>query len=117
MGVTIDRIVRKKRRARSKIFGTSDVPKISVFRSNRYLYAQAIDDAKRTTIVSSSSNKKSSSKEKVVKTNQAKEAGKELAQKLLKKGIKKAVFDRGPYVYLGRVKAFVEGLREEGLQI
>lgn len=113
MAVTTDRILRKKRRVRSSIFGTSDVPKISVNRSNKYIYAQAIDDAKRVTIASiHSMNKKEGTK-----SNRSKEVGKELAQMLVKKGIKKAVFDRGQYIYLGRVKAFVEGLREGGLQI
>lgn len=113
--INTNRILRKRRRTRAKIFGTNEIPKISVHRSNKYLYAQAIDDAKRITIVASSSHSKV--KAKVSKSDQSKEVGKELAQKLIKKGIKKAVFDRGEYIYLGRVKAFVEGLREGGLQI
>ena len=113
MAVTTDRIVRKKRRVRSRIFGTHDVPKISVNRSNKYIYAQAIDDEKRVTIASIHSMKKT----EVTKSDRSKEVGKELAQMLVKKGVKKAVFDRGQYIYLGRVKAFVEGLREGGLQI
>lgn len=113
MAVTTDRILRKKRRVRSTIFGTHDRPKISVSRSNKYIYAQAIDDLKRVTIASVHSV----AKKEGTKSLKSKEVGKELAQMLVKKGIKKAVFDRGPYVYLGRVKAFVEGLREGGLQI
>lgn len=113
--ITTNRIVRKKRRVRGNVVGTSDLPKISVFRSNRYLFAQAIDDIKRQTIASSTSFKKGNKGGD--KTNHSKEAGKELAQKLLKKGIKRAVFDRGQYVYLGRIKAFAEGLREGGIQI
>ncbi|OGK17930.1 50S ribosomal protein L18 [Candidatus Roizmanbacteria bacterium RIFCSPLOWO2_12_FULL_40_12] len=115
--VQTDRVLRKKKRVRGKLFGTHEVPKISVFRSNRYVYAQAIDDGKRVTIASSSSYTKTKSNEKISKADQSKKVGKDLAQKLIKKGIKKAIFDRGPYKYLGRVKSLAEGLREGGLQV
>ena len=113
MAVNTDRILRKKRRIRSTIFGTKETPKISVYRSNKYIYAQAIDDEQRITIASVHSMKSTEG----TKSNKSKEAGKELAVALVKKGVKKAVLDRGPYIYLGRVKAFVEGLREGGLKI
>lgn len=115
--INTDRKLRKKRRIRSKIVGTTAIPKVSVYRSNKYLYAQAIDDIKRSTLASSSSQLLVKKDGKLSKTVQSKEVGKILAQKLMKKGVKKAVFDRGPYGYLGRVKAFVEGLREGGLEI
>lgn len=115
--IATDRITRKKRRTRGKLFGTHDVPKISVFRSNRYFYAQAIDDVKRETIAAASSKAILKKDEKNPRGVPPKEVGKDLAQKLLKKGIKKAVLDRGPYRYLGRVRSFTEGLREGGVQV
>lgn len=111
--VNLDKKLRKKRRIGSKIKGSADRPRISVFRSNRYIYAQAIDDEKRVTIVASSSQKMSKAK----KVDQAKQVGLELAKKLLEKNIKKAVFDRNVYVYKGRVKAVAEGLREGGIKV
>lgn len=117
--ITHDRKLRKIRRVRGEIFGTGDIPRVSVYRSNRYIYVQAIDDEKRRTITSSSSfnlsNKKSETK--VKKTDEGGLVGKHLAQQLVKKGITKGVFDRGRYAYLGRVKSLVEGLREGGLKI
>ncbi len=115
--ITTDRVLRKKRRIRAKVFGTQEIPKISVYRSNKYFYAQAIDDVKRVTLAATSSTKIGKKDSSLSKTLESKEVGKLLAEKLMKKGVKKAVLDRGPYLYLGRVKAFVEGLREAGLQI
>ncbi|GIW64088.1 MAG: 50S ribosomal protein L18 [Patescibacteria group bacterium] len=111
--VNLDKKLRKKRRIGSKIKGSADCPRISVFRSNRYIYTQAIDDEKRVTIVASSSQKMVKAK----KIDQAKQVGLELAKKLLEKNIKKAVFDRNVYVYKGRVKAVAEGLREGGIEV
>ncbi len=111
--VNLDKKLRKKRRVSANIKGIANVPRISVFRSNRYIYAQAIDDEKRVTIVSSSSLKLPKAK----KTDQAKQVGLDLAKKLKEKDINKAVFDRNIYPYKGRVKALVEGLREGGIVI
>ncbi|MGB9883109.1 MAG: 50S ribosomal protein L18 [Microgenomates group bacterium] len=111
--VNLDKKLRKKRRVSSNIRGTASVPRISVFRSNRYIYAQAIDDEKRVTIASSSSLKLPKAK----KTAQARQVGLDLAKKLIEKNIKKAVFDRSIYQYKGRVKALAEGLREGGIVI
>lgn len=111
--VNLDKKIRKKRRIGSKIKGNANCPRISVFRSNKYTYAQAIDDEKRITIASSSSQKLTKAK----KTDQAKQVGIDLGKKLLEKNIKKAVFDRNIYVYKGRVKAVAEGLREAGINI
>lgn len=90
-----------------------------MFRSNRYIYAQAIDDQVRTTMASSSSLNLQKDKDykKNNKANDAKEIGKILARNLKEAGISKAVFDRGLYAYKGRVKAVAEGMREEGLTI
>lgn len=95
------------------------LPRISVFASNRYTYAQAIDDEARKTLASYSSLKLARSKklEKRKKVEAAKMVGLELVKIMKKEGITKAVFDRGRYVYKGRVKAVAEGLREGGLKI
>jgi len=115
-----DRKLRRKRRVSANITGTSQVPRISVFRSNRYIYAQAVDDQKRNTITSSSSlflrkNKKIG--KKMNKKEEARLVGLDLAQKLKKIKINQAVFDRGRYHYHGRVAALADGLREGGVKI
>ena len=106
--ITKDHILRRKRRISSGIEGTHDIPRISVFRSNRYIYVQAIDDEKRVTLTSSFQEKK---------TEKAGEVGITLAEKLLEKGIKRAVYDRGRYAYKGNVKMLAEGIRKGGVQI
>lgn len=109
---------RKKRRVSSGIKGTKERPRISVFRSNKYIYGQAVDDQQQRTIVSFSSlilrKKQKIRKNKI---EEAKLTGFELAKLLKEKGIKKAIFDRGIYRYHGRVKALAEGLREGGIEI
>lgn len=104
---------RRKKRVRAKVRGTSERPRLSVFRSNRYIYAQLIDDTAGDTLVSASSKKIKSGR---TKTEQAEAVGKMLAEEALDKGINKAVFDRGGYRYHGRVKALAEGAREKGLE-
>lgn len=113
------RSVRRKKRVRSNIFGTKEKPRISVFASNRYTYAQAIDDTGRKTLISFSSLEISQSEnyKKNKKVEEAKKVGIDLAKNMIKKGIKTAVFDRGAYSYLGRVKALADGLREGGIII
>ncbi len=102
----------RRKRVRAKISGTADVPRLSVFRSNKYTYAQLIDDTKSHTLLSVCGI----AKEKTKKTDKSKDLGKELAKKAVEKNIKKAVFDRNGYRYLGRVKAFADGAREGGLE-
>lgn len=97
--------------------GTSKMPRISVFRSNSYIYAQLIDDVSGKTLASSSSLELKKSKAKISKTAVAKEVGKLLAERAVKLGINAAVFDRGKYRYHGRVKALAEGIREDKLKI
>jgi len=111
--INFDRNSRRKLRVSKNIFGSAQKPRISVFRSNKTIYAQAIDDQAKKTLFFSSSLKVKKDKKTVL----ARIVGQELAKKLLDKGIKKAVFDRGKYAYKGRVKALAEGLREGGLQI
>lgn len=99
---------------RAKIQGTSQRPRISVFRSNRHLYAQLIDDASGK-IMAAVSDLKPGKKKKASGTELARLLGKALAEKAASKGVSKAVFDRGGYKYHGKVKAVAEGAREAGL--
>ncbi|MFH0856549.1 MAG: 50S ribosomal protein L18 [bacterium] len=103
------RLARKKRVKMNMT--VSDKPRLSVFRSNKFIYAQVHDDAKGATICAVSSVEITGK----AKTEQAREAGKKIAELALKKGIKNIVFDRAGYLYHGRVKAFAEGAREAGL--
>ena len=104
-----------KRRIRKKIFGSTEKPRMSVYRSNKQIYAQIIDDTNSKTLVSASSqgNKKA---EGVNKTEQATIVGKEIAEKALSAGITEIVFDRNGYLYHGRVKSLAEAAREAGLK-
>lgn len=112
---------RRHKRVRSKIKGTAKIPRLCVFRSNKHIYAQLIDDEKGHILVSASDSELKDKKEiKAPKELRAKIAtaykvGELVAQKTLKKGIKKIVFDRGGYKYHGRVKALAEGARAGGL--
>lgn len=104
--------IRRQKRIRAKIRGTENAPRLSVFRSNKYLYAQAIDDQKGITLVSVSEKE---IKEGKTRIERSKALGNLLASKLKKK-TEKIVFDKGSFKYHGRVKAFAEGLREGGLK-
>ena len=110
-----NRRARIKKRIRKNISGTSSRPRLSVFRSNKQIYAQVIDDVKGVTITSASSHVKDSA-QKINKTEQAKLIGKEIAENALKTGIKEVVFDRNGYLYHGRVKALAESARKNGLK-
>ena len=110
-----NRRARIKKRIRKSISGTSTRPRLSVFRSNKQIYAQVIDDVKGVTITSASSNVKDTT-QKVNKTDQAKLIGKEIAENASKAGIKEVVFDRNGYLYHGRVKALADSARENGLK-
>jgi large subunit ribosomal protein L18 len=105
------RIMRHKK-IRAKVTGTASMPRLSVFRSNKYIYAQIIDDSKGVTlaVVSDKSVKGKS------KTEKAKEVGAALAKVISKKNINKVVFDRGGFIYTGRIKALAEAAREGGLK-
>ena len=110
------RIVRHER-IRNKISGTAEIPRLCVFRSNKEIYAQIIDDEKRTTLASASSLDKSLKLKNGGNVEAAKAVGKLLAENAKKAKIKKVVFDRGGYLYHGRVKALAEAARENGLEI
>ncbi len=112
-----ERRLRIRKRIRKKISGTKDMPRMSVFRSNKQIYVQLIDDNQGVTLVSASSRDKGIAGQKgITKSEQAKLVGKLIAEKSLSKGIKNVVFDRGGYLYHGRVKQLAEGARESGLK-
>ena len=106
--------IMRHRRVRARISGTKLRPRLNVFRSNRHLHLQLIDDEAGQTVISASTLEV---KDKLKKAELAQAAAKLLAEKALKAGIKTVVFDRGGYQYHGRVKAVAETVREAGLVI
>jgi large subunit ribosomal protein L18 len=115
MGLTkTERRKRIKHRIRKNVSGTQSKPRLCVFRSNSEIYAQIIDDASGNTLVAASSRDKGFSKTGN-KSEIAKSVGKSIAELASGKGISIVVFDRGGYLYHGRVKALAEGAREGGL--
>ena len=108
--------VKIKYRIRKKISGVSAKPRLSVFRSNADIYAQLINDDNGTTLASASSKDKDILAQKVNKTEKSKLVGSAIARKAAELGVTTVVFDRGGYIYHGRVKAVAEGAREGGLQ-
>ena len=107
---------RIRRRIRKVSFGSQDRPRLSVFRSNKEIYAQIIDDTTGKTLASASSRDKVLSEAAGTKTELATEVGKALAKKALDAGVSAVAFDRGGYQYHGRVKSLAEGAREGGLK-
>ncbi len=104
-------------RVRNKISGTSETPRLNVYRSSSHIYAQIIDDVAGKTLVSASSTEKEQKGQEVKsKQDMSYTVGKSLAKKAIKAGIKKVVFDRGGYIYTGRVKKLAEGARDAGLE-
>lgn len=111
----VTRRAKIKRRIRKNITGSTAQPRLSVFRSNKQIYAQIIDDSTGKTLVSAGSvNNKATSKGS--KTDQAVAIGKEVAEKAVKAGITDVVFDRNGYLYHGRVKSLADSARESGLK-
>lgn len=103
---------RRHKRIRAKVTGTADRPRLSVFKSNKYIYAQIIDDNKKQTLVSASSSKMEANG----LVEKAKKVGAELAKAAQKKKIKQVVFDRGGYIFIGKIKALADGARAGGLE-
>ena len=103
-------------RIRKKIAGTNQKPRLSVFRSNTEIYVQLIDDVKNETLASASSKDKEIVAQKVDKSGKSKLVGAAIAKKAAALGLTDVVFDRGGYLYHGRVKAVAEGAREGGLK-
>lgn len=118
MGKTLQKVQRRhqiRRRLRSRLKGSAERPRLAIFRSNKQIYAQIIDDEAGITLVSCSSRIKDLNLQPLSKTDQSREVGKKLAELAKGKGIEKVVFDRGGYLYHGRVKALADGAREGGL--
>lgn len=103
-------------RIRKKISGSAQKPRLSVFRSNRDIYVQLIDDANGVTLASASSRQADIAAQKANKVDQGKLVGAAIARKSEELGIKDVVFDRSGYIYHGRIKAIAEGAREGGLK-
>lgn len=116
MDAKVARRTRIKFGIRQKISGTAQKPRLSVFRSNTEIYAQLIDDASGVTLAAASSKDKEVAAQKVNKTEKGKLVGEALAKKAVALGLGTCVFDRGGYLYHGRVKAVAEGAREGGLK-
>lgn len=108
--------VKRHLRVRMKVSGTTERPRLAVFRSEKNIYAQIIDDVKAVTLVAASSKDKDFSLKVGSNKEAAKAVGEAIAKKALEKGIKNVVFDRGGYVYHGRVKELAEAAREAGLE-
>ncbi len=110
-----ERRQRIKYRVRKKVQGTTERPRLCVFRSNRNIFAQLIDDVKQVTVVATSSRVKDIADQKVNKVEQARLVGKAIAEKAIAAGYSNVVFDRNGYLYHGRIKSLAEAAREGGL--
>lgn len=107
--------IRRHKRIRAKVSGTSVCPRLAIFKSNSYIYAQIIDDTKGVTLSAVSDMGQPKDKKAKTKTERARLAGVALAKSAKAKGLSAVVFDRGGFIYTGRVRAFAEGAREGGL--
>ena len=109
--------LKRKMSIRKKISGTSDRPRLSIFRSSKHIYAQVIDDTSGQTLAAACSSEKATKEQAGIENNvsSAQFVGKLIGERAVKKGIKKVVFDRNGFLYHGRVKAVSEGAREAGL--
>lgn len=107
---------RRRRRIRKKVKGTAERPRLSVFRSNRHIYAQIIDDQRGYTLASASTMEKGLDLAGKEKSEQAREVGRLIAERARQAGVETVVFDRGGNLYHGRVKALAEAAREGGLK-
>jgi large subunit ribosomal protein L18 len=112
----VEKRAKIKRRVRRNIFGTAAKPRLSVYRSNKQIYGQMIDDLNGVTLCASSSRITEIEQSNEPKTQKAFLAGKALGEKAVANGITEVVFDRNGYLYHGRIKSFAEGAREGGLK-
>jgi large subunit ribosomal protein L18 len=112
MNKKLEKRIRLKKKIRTKISGTAERPRLSVFRSNQFIYAQIIDDMKSKTLVSASDM----AVKKGTKTERSVSVGTDVAKLAIAKGIKKVVFDRNGFKYTGRIKALAEQARASGLE-
>ena len=112
-----ERRLKIKQRIRKRISGTNERPRMTVFRSNKQIYVQLVNDLTGETVVSASSkNKEIAGKKNINKSEQAKLVGKLVAERSLAKGINNVVFDRNGYLYHGRIRVLAESAREGGLK-
>lgn len=107
---------RRSGRTRYRIAQTAERPRLSVFRSGRHIYAQVIDDRAGATLAAASSNEKEGKADKTWNMEAAKSVGQKIAERAIAKGVKAVVFDRGGYIYHGRVRALADAAREGGLE-
>jgi large subunit ribosomal protein L18 len=108
---------RRRSRTRYRIQQTSaGRPRLSIFRSGKHIYAQVIDDASAVTVASASTNEKAGKVAKAYNVDAAKSVGTKIAERAIAKGVKQVVFDRGGYIYHGRIKALADAAREGGLE-
>ena len=115
--MTQDLFSRRKNRTRFRLrANAAGRPRLSVFRSGKHIYAQVIDDRAGSTVAAASSNEKEGKSAKTWNRDAAMQVGRKIAERALEKGVKQVVFDRGGYMYHGRVKALAEAAREGGLE-
>ncbi|MDE2013512.1 MAG: 50S ribosomal protein L18 [Alphaproteobacteria bacterium] len=108
---------RRKSRTRYRLSQTANGrPRLSIFRSGKHIYAQIIDDRAGATLAAASTNEKDAARDKTYNLDAAAGVGKKIAERALAKGVKEVVFDRGGYIYHGRVKALADAAREGGLE-
>ena len=112
-----DRRQRIKYRIRKRLSGSGERPRMTVYRSNKQIYVQLVDDVSGETLAAASSKEKEIASQKVNKIEQAKLVGKRIAEKAKEKGIETVVFDRNGFLYHGRVKNLAEAARESGLKL
>jgi large subunit ribosomal protein L18 len=113
----VDRTTRRKARVRKALRRTAfGRPRLSVFRSSKHIYAQVIDDTKGETVVSASSLEKDARSKTGANVDAAKAVGKRIAERAVAKGVTEVQFDRGPYLFHGRIKALADAARESGLK-
>ncbi|MGZ5936327.1 MAG: 50S ribosomal protein L18 [Rhizomicrobium sp.] len=115
--MTTKLFARRKKRTRFRIVtNAAGRPRLSVFRSGRHIYAQVIDDDAKATIAAASTNEKEGKAPKTWNVEAASSVGKKIAERAIAKGVKQVVFDRGGYIYHGRIKALADAAREGGLE-
>jgi large subunit ribosomal protein L18 len=107
---------RRKSRTRYRIAQTAERPRLSIFRSGKHMYAQVIDDRAGATLAAASSNESEGKAARTWNMDAAKSVGQKIAERAVAKGVKQVVFDRGGYIYHGRVKALADAAREGGLE-
>jgi large subunit ribosomal protein L18 len=113
----LERRIRIKHRIRKRLSGVAERPRMSVYRSNKEIYVQLVDDVQGKTVLAASSKEKDIAEKKgITKIDQAKLVGKLIAEKAAANGISQVVFDRNGYLYHGRVKSLAEAARENGLK-